>query len=426
MVCKNCNFEFSEEFLFCPKCGEKIILKSKLKKNNDNQLLNEEENNLKITKNNESKNEQQIIISPKSRFIASLLAFCFGWTGAHRFYLGNKKLGFFQLSLTVLFAILYSLIGYNKLFDDEILSFVWVITLISSTVFWSFIDYIYILLGKAKDRDKRVVQKWLIKNKISIMFSSISLVCIILYVFSFRICLSNFLYNKYYEAAEHGNLTKLKSFYYFMDITDFMQSVALEKACENGDLIMSTFLLEKGANPNLNSYNKTSLLCAIQSGSLEIVKLLIKSGVNVNKIGTYKPNNQNDDFFWKSEGRTPIMCASNNGNLQIVKLLIESGCDVNSKDNFGLTALHHASYMNNSNIIEYLILSGANVNEQTKDGYTSLMFAVNDNCIDATNVLLINKADMYIQNNEGKTAFNLAKQDTSKLLYRQRRLIYGY
>ena len=118
---------------------------------------------------------------------------------------------------------------------------------------------------------------------------------------------------------------------------------------------MSSLLLQQGADPNFVNFESSTLISSIKSGSIEMVKLLIKYGVNVNQKGNSYDHREKN--FWIINNRTPLMAASNLGNLQIVKLLVEAGADINSRDDNGYTSLHHAAYMNNSNILEYLVKS---------------------------------------------------------------------
>jgi ankyrin repeat protein len=70
------------------------------------------------------------------------------------------------------------------------------------------------------------------------------------------------------------------------------------------------------------------LLNAIHKDDVDLVKKLIKSGINVN----------HKDSETK---QTALMEASKNGRLEIVKLLIESGAKVNVKNKEGLTPLQY-------------------------------------------------------------------------------------
>jgi len=81
--------------------------------------------------------------------------------------------------------------------------------------------------------------------------------------------------------------------------------------------------------------------------NIDIVKLLLKLGVNVNK----------------SELKEELRLATMYSGIRKVKLIMGLGIDVNSKDRYGWSALSVASLNNKIDIIQYLIDAGANVNE---------------------------------------------------------------
>lgn len=101
-----------------------------------------------------------------------------------------------------------------------------------------------------------------------------------------------------------------------------------------------------------NPFNEP-LKLAIIKGNLDIVKLLIEKGANINvKYDLYN---------------TPLHIAMINGNLEIVKLLIEKGADVNAKNETNDTPLHIAMIKGNHDIVKLLIEKGADINiENTK------------------------------------------------------------
>ena len=123
-------------------------------------------------------------------------------------------------------------------------------------------------------------------------------------------------------------------------------------------------------NMSLDEKNET-LTEASESGDLEAVKALIKSGASVN-------------FKRESSGFTALMLASSEGQIDVVKYLINAGADPNISDNYdGYTALIKASYSASYNddeakaikyleIVKYLIKSGANINFKTEYGHTAL------------------------------------------------------
>ena len=69
------------------------------------------------------------------------------------------------------------------------------------------------------------------------------------------------------------------------------------------------------------------LIEASRDGQLDLVKLLLERGGNVNIQDIY--------------GDTALIWASLYGHLDIVKLLLEKGADVNIQDNYGTVSYTH-------------------------------------------------------------------------------------
>merc|ERR1712001_782468 len=65
------------------------------------------------------------------------------------------------------------------------------------------------------------------------------------------------------------------------------------------------------------------------------------------------------------------------GHLEIVKLLLEQGIDINSKGGHGYTMLHFAVEDFNFEIVKFLLDNGANVNAKTGKHNTPLHSACN-------------------------------------------------
>ena len=75
-------------------------------------------------------------------------------------------------------------------------------------------------------------------------------------------------------------------------------------------------------------------------------------------------------------GYTVLMWASCHGRLDIVKLLLRNGADVNIIHRDGWTALIYVSYIGYLEIVKALLSRGADVNIIDKCGRTTLMCAV--------------------------------------------------
>lgn len=82
---------------------------------------------------------------------------------------------------------------------------------------------------------------------------------------------------------------------------------------------------------------------AARSGRLEIIKLLMKGGANIN-------HQMEED----GENETALMWAARHGQLEAVKLLVEKGADVNIKNSYQETALSIAASNAHENIFNYL------------------------------------------------------------------------
>jgi ankyrin repeat protein len=104
-------------------------------------------------------------------------------------------------------------------------------------------------------------------------------------------------------------------------------------------------------------------MAASQYGQLEIVKLLIAKGVNVNDQIKYSQEERNLGMGFQQndppDGATALILAAQNGHLEVLKLLIAKGADVNAKTKDGKTALILALKNVRQIIKEPLLKAGA-------------------------------------------------------------------
>ena len=173
MICKNCGKEIDNNSSFCGHCGSRVVnmqddngivaeqvIEENQEGNNtttqktfDNERMsNSNDSNQSLIKQNSSGNN----ISPKSRLVAMLLALFIGSFGAHNFYLGKQSLAVSQLIIfliSMIFMFVYMSTGL--IIDMAIYT---IATLVVGI--WVLVDFIFIIVGNAKDKDGKPVTRW--------------------------------------------------------------------------------------------------------------------------------------------------------------------------------------------------------------------------------------------------------------------------
>lgn len=145
----------------------------------------------------------------------------------------------------------------------------------------------------------------------------------------------------------------------------------------------------------------TKLQLHIQTidGNTEAVKLALDRGLDI------YINVKDDD------GRTPLHYGARHGRMEIVKLLLERGADINVKDDvYGHTALHLAAQGHTKTVKLLLDKGVADINVKNKFGYTVLHIAAEYGNTEIVKLLLDRGIDMHAKNNDGKLAIYYAKQ----------------
>ena len=145
---------------------------------------------------------------------------------------------------------------------------------------------------------------------------------------------------------------------------------------------IAELLIENGANVNArDDEGQTALM---QTENLKVAQLLIDNGVDVNEID--------------NEHQTAIFINVRNDKTQMVRLLIDNGADIRIRDENDETIL---SYAENPDIAQLLIDNGADVNETNRSGKTALYFNSKYANIDMVNLLLSNGATISVEYIDG-------------------------
>ena len=166
-------------------------------------------------------------------------------------------------------------------------------------------------------------------------------------------------------------------------------------AAQYDSLDIAKLLIEKGANVNVRSPSgKTALWWAARYDHLELAELLIEKGADVN------PKNMFD--------KVDLIGAVQHGHLEMVKLLIKKGADINAKNFYGKTALMIAIQQGHLELAELLIEQGADVNAKDSSGMTALMLAAQYAYLEMAELLIQKGADINAKNRQGEKALTLA------------------
>lgn len=223
----------------------------------------------------------------------------------------------------------------------------------------------------------------------------------------------------------------------------------LHIAAGEGNTEMVNFLLDRGANIEFkggNSGTETPLLYTFNpevynNEHLEVVKLLLKRGVNVNArsmSGTpgiewnafnyaarYIKDQKLRDLTIKyllANGVEVINASVNYSQQEIDDMLINYakegdslgvraqlnlGANINAQSDDGWSALLEA-VVNDISLVEFLLEKGADPNIASELGYTPLMRAAGIGNIDVVKLLIKYKADLTKVDNYGQTAYIIA------------------
>lgn len=152
-------------------------------------------------------------------------------------------------------------------------------------------------------------------------------------------------------------------------------AAALCISCEDGNEIMVRFLLDHGAECDIN---RTP--------------------------------------YWRCPYSGPVLIhtCGFSGNVNIIKMLLAKGADIHATSKHPTqNALHAASYKNNASAIPVLIQAGLDVNTPDSNGQTPLILAARLGWLNTVKVLLAQGADISIRDHKGKTAADYALESSN-------------
>ena len=169
------------------------------------------------------------------------------------------------------------------------------------------------------------------------------------------------------EACEKGHHKKAKELsealreqeYLF---NDFFIERLLLKAAKKGKIEIVRLMIELGAELN-DSGVGFPLLDAAEEGHDEIVSMLIKAGADLNGGDHGNP-------LYRAIGREQISS---------IRILIEAGANLNARTKpLGIIPLSQAAYIGNAEIMQLLIDAGIDLTAKSKIGPTPIEIAMEE------------------------------------------------
>ena len=157
----------------------------------------------------------------------------------------------------------------------------------------------------------------------------------------------------------------------------------LHEATSSGNKAMVELLLKRGADVNAtDGTGGTALHIATQNGFRTVAEMLLSFHAD--------PNARNAD---SNQRRTPLHFAASLGHIEMMKLLIGAGADVNAKDKVGSTPLFDAIGAGKTESLKTLLAAKSNPNLANYKGIMPISFAASKNDWVSVQALLDAKAD---------------------------------
>ncbi|TGK95314.1 ankyrin repeat domain-containing protein [Leptospira brenneri] len=117
--------------------------------------------------------------------------------------------------------------------------------------------------------------------------------------------------------------------------------------------------------------------------------------------------NERDEHLY-----TPLFWAVQGGSLEFVRSIVKEGADLEAINEFGQTPLILAVLLNNEEIVKELVSLGSDTNKaDTIEGQTPLILAARDGNSQIVKFLLENQTNPLHKNKKGQSALSLAQEN---------------
>ena len=147
-----------------------------------------------------------------------------------------------------------------------------------------------------------------------------------------------------FESVRSGDTDRLEILYGMnhdtLEATNSNGFTPLIIATYRNQLACVKFLIEHNVNVNRSSQEGTALVGACYKGNLDIIRLLLNNGAEVDAVG--------------SNGSTALIYAVLANNKELVKLLMEYKADPNKKDNKELSSMEYAAKRDKKELVKIM------------------------------------------------------------------------
>ena len=168
----------------------------------------------------------------------------------------------------------------------------------------------------------------------------------------------------------------------------------LRAASYKGHIDVVRVLLDHGANVNTSDKKNTPLISAYHGRHLEIMRLLLGNGADADA-----PDDLDDSVLNR---------ASKHGQADVIHLLLQHNADVNYKGFLDWTPLQGALLYGQTKVVQLLLDHGADVAQSSGDS-PPLHIAIRDHFSEIVQLLLEHGADVTIRDVRDRTPYQVAK-----------------
>ncbi|MEE9304081.1 MAG: ankyrin repeat domain-containing protein [Thiotrichaceae bacterium] len=178
------------------------------------------------------------------------------------------------------------------------------------------------------------------------------------------------------------------------DLNPKDQKAPLFIAADKNDVQTIKFLLQLGADPNIQFSGSSLLHNAISSEKQELAKALLDGGANVNAKGISE--------------RTPIHIAIHKKDPSLTKLLIKYKANIHEIDSRKDTLLHIAVREDKPEIAKQLLQAGTKINAKNNANETPFQIAIRDSKLAMSRVLIGAGAQVNVKDSRDRTPLDIA------------------